>query len=173
MKSFLKLLKNKSGSFFSACLIFPLWLFILIIMGVEINNHKKLEELVETNQIVSRLIATSTNYNEAINKVNGYIESLKTKQYYVLNNENSSYFTITSIDVCQEASGFETINNCSINEINSNQGYYWKRKNVVTYEITIYTGAHFSTSNQIKFGGHTYTLVNDSYTYSSSIFLCY
>ena len=173
MKNFFKLIKDKRGSFFSACLVFPLWLFILIIMGVEINNHKKLEELVETNQIISRLIATSDTYVDAVNKVNGYINSLKTKDYYYLNEDNNSYFKVNTIEIYGGNSGFTTSTNCSYDEITSNANSLWKRKNVITYEITIYTDAHFASANQVTFGGNTYTITNDSFTYSSSILLCY
>ena len=164
-----KLLKSKKGSFLTTLIIFPLWLFLIIMMGYEVNNHKSIEELSNTNQTISRIIETSYNYEEANKKINGYFSQKKDKDMYKVNNENgtNSYIEITKIERLvsngdevefQNIIGGDLKNLYTLSKEGVLDNVYFVNKNIITYKITIYTSTYKNNIFKISVGSYSWNM---------------
>lgn len=156
----LKLLKNKKASLISVCMVFPVWLLLLFIMTTEITNHQRLLTLNETNQVVSRIVQTANNYQDCNTKINEYIKKSKLGNgaYYYSDKENSYIYDINVTD--------QNGNIVSQDEVKT---ITWGERWIIKYSITIYTPSYMSRVNKISVGSHTYTIIDESFTISSTV----
>ena len=179
----IKLLKNKKGNFVTTLIIFPLWLSIIILMGYIVSNHKTIENLSNTNQVVSRILETSYSYEEANEKITGYFNARKDKDMFKLSKANGtiSYIEITSIeriiaDTEKEGSYYQKIATqeelSRLSEISKKDSvdiYLFRNKNLITYKITTYTQNYKNKIFEVSVGDYTWNALDTSYTYETTV----
>ena len=179
----IKLLKNKKGNFVSTIIIFPLWLSIIILMGYIVSNHKTIENLSNTNQVVSRILETSYSYEEANEKITGYFNARKDKDMFKISKANGtiSYIEITNIeklivDTENTGSSYQEIASpeelAKLNELSSSKVadlYYFKNKNLITYKITMFTQNYKNKVFEFSIGSYTWNALDTSYTYETTV----
>lgn len=179
----IKLLKNKKGNFVSTIIIFPLWLSIIILMGYIVSNHKTIENLSNTNQVVSRILETSYSYEEANNKINGYFNARKDKDMFKITKANgmTSFIEITSIEKLvvdtentgsyyQEIASKEDLAKLNeLSNINSADLHFFKNRNLITYKITTYTQNYKNKVFEFSIGSYTWNALDTSYTYETTV----
>lgn len=163
-----RFLKDKKGSLMTAIIIFPLWLFILIVMSVEVTNHQTMKMISAHNYNISRIIQTSDSYNLASEGVKNYLTyNVKQAGRYMVYTDKS-YIKVNDI-LNSENSYNSSTTNGTINDATLKT--YWKQKNIIKYEITIYTSSFLNKNFQITFMGKTYTLLDNSYTLHDEVVL--
>ena len=159
-KKSINLIKNKTGSLISVCMVFPLWLLLLFIMTTEVSNHQRLLTLTETNQVVSRIVQTAPDFQTCNTKITEYIKNSKLGigGYYYSDTTNSYIFNIT----------VKNERGASLTQ-DEYMSQPWGDKWLITYSIKVYTPSYMSRVNKISIGSQSYTIMDESFTISSTV----
>lgn len=148
LKKIFSLIKNKTGETVDAIVIAPVWIFILLIIAVQMSIYQAKQSLEDSAQIVSRYVMLSKNPDEAIETVNYYLNVRKDSNYF-------DEFKIENITKVYYKTGSGTNTEWAYTENQSDYNNYWEKGNMV--EIVFKRKTPFYGSSALRF-----CLLNDN-----------
>ncbi len=91
-----KLSKSKLGEAIDAIIITPIWIFVIVIIGVQVQLRQAKQEVEDAAQVSTRYIMLAETLDEAIGSVNNYLHQRSDRDYfYDLTIDNITMYKVT------------------------------------------------------------------------------
>lgn len=165
MFKIISFIKNKSGETVDAIIIAPVWIFVLLIIAVQMSIYQAKQSLEDSAQIISRYVMLSESPDDAVSTVNNYLYSRNDKNYY-------DSFSIADITKVYYKTGSGTSTEWAFTENESDYNRYWKKGNMV--EIIFTRRTPYYGSSALKFcvlGDSCFSVVEDVVSTRIIVFL--
>lgn len=141
-KKIFSLLKNKVGETVDAIIITPVWIFVLLIIGSQMQIYQAKQDLEDGIQIVSRYVMMSDSPTSAINTVNNYLSQRDDANKY-------DTFTVENITKVYYKTGTGSTTKFEYTTNSSEYESYWEKGNMV--EITLKRKTPYYGSSMLTF----------------------